>query len=535
MNRTRKIVKKIAAGVIASALTITGGSTVFAAESYKDVEKGAVKTLASGAEDYFSLYAKEMEAAKTGSSGKLTLKVEDTGKAMFGAMTGMDMSWLNTIGMDIDAAVGDGLSGVKYDFLLNEGHLLTMNFLMDMTAMSEYVQFPELAENYLHIPLETTMIDENGNEITGPEAELANQISANLLSMNWDGKTMGTLVERYGNLFVDHMEEGASAAETVSVEGVSEEATLYEGLMDTENAQKAVEDILTTAKDDQELKTLFDNLTEGADTGEDFYKEFQTSIDDALADLKEGTADAEDDTMFSSKVWVNQAGKIIGREWGTVDGAETVPALTWKNPSADGTSALLVEINDSNAGGSLTLTGTGTSVDGILNGDYTLAEDGVKTANINVANLNTKPEKMGYYNGTFTLTFLDNGTEENPNPMSMFSAVLNITSDAAAETSKFDLTVNSSGAPLLTLTMEDANEEAADVPAKEDVTDALDAADSEQMKAYVERMDWAGVLDNAKAAGMPEELASQIDQMIQSAMTSMENAETGEGDSAVTE
>ena len=272
MNRTRKIVKKIAAGVIASALTITGGSTVFAAESYKDVEKGAVKTLASGAEDYFSLYAKEMEAAKTGSSGKLTLKVEDTGKAMFGAMTGMDMSWLNTIGMDIDAAVGDGLSGVKYDFLLNEGHLLTMNFLMDMTAMSEYVQFPELAENYLHIPLETTMIDENGNEITGPEAELANQISANLLSMNWDGKTMGTLVERYGNLFVDHMEEGASAAETVSVEGVSEEATLYEGLMDTENAQKAVEDILTTAKDDQELKTLFDNLTEGADTGEDFIR-----------------------------------------------------------------------------------------------------------------------------------------------------------------------------------------------------------------------------------------------------------------------
>ncbi len=65
--------------------------------------------------------------------------------------------------------------------------------------------------------------------------------------------------------------------------------------------------------------------------------------------------------------------KIVGREIGIVDGADYEPIFTLKTPSQDGKTALLLEVGADDS--HLTLTGSGTSADGLLNGDYIFVPD----------------------------------------------------------------------------------------------------------------------------------------------------------------
>lgn len=46
----------------------------------------------------------------------------------------------------------------------------------------------------------------------------------------------------------------------------------------------------------------------------------------------EGSTENE---AFSSKVWVNGDGKIVGRQFGITDGTDTTPVFTWKAPSEE--------------------------------------------------------------------------------------------------------------------------------------------------------------------------------------------------------
>ena len=56
------------------------------------------------------------------------------------------------------------------------------------------------------------------------------------------------------------------------------------------------------------------------------------------------TKDPLRNEAFSSKVWVNGDGKIVGRQFGITDGTDTTPVFTWKAPSEGEDSALLLEL-----------------------------------------------------------------------------------------------------------------------------------------------------------------------------------------------
>ena len=232
--------------------------------------------------------------------------------------------------------------------------------------------------------------------------------------------------------------------------------------------------------------------------------------------------------MLTSKVWVNGDGKIVGREFGMMNGAENAPLFTWKSPSQDGNSALLIEVSDG-SGSSLTFTGSGQTAEGLLNGNYIFALNGVETVDFAVENLETNPEKSGYYNGVITVSFPDNGTEETPNPLAAFGAVITLTSDAAAETSQVDLSVTSSGSPLATLSITGGYGDGVEVPDEASFDSALSMTSEEDMTAYIQGMKWDTFVENLKTAGLPDELASQVEAALQSVTDSMSAAETDTG------
>ena len=535
MNRTRKIMKKLTAAAAASALVLSGTSQVFAA-SYKETEKAALDKLVAGFSAYWdAVMAQYEKGQETGFNAKMKLTVEETGKAVLGAMVGMDFSWLNTVTMDMTEIIKDGKEAINADILLNDAPVGTMNICMDLANMTEYFQIPELSQNYMAIPLipsmEETIADETGamseEDIAAYQAYMEEyqasmetylKIVSDMTTVLPDTKTLSTLLDRYGNILIENFGDETVTKEALSVEGVSEDCTVYEEILTEQEVLSILREVLTTAKEDQELKGLLDMWSETGG-GEDLYAQLVAGADSALADLpEEGSEEINPEAaMFNSKIWTNAEGKIVGREFGFTDetGTESYPLISWKNPSADGNSALYFELWLDTS--SITLTGSGQSGDQGLTGEYLLAFDGVKTVGIGVNNLKSDTEAPGYMNGSFNFSLLDTGTEEEPNPLAAFGLTANIISDAAAQTSQVDLSLTSSGAPVVTLSVTggyEASGESVEMPDQAVLDAALSVESEEDMTAFAEGLDWTTVLTNLGAAGVPEELINQLQMML---------------------
>ena len=535
MNRSRKIMKKLTAAAAASALVLSGTSQVFAA-SYKETEKAALDKLVAGFSAYWdAVMAQYEKGQETGFNAKMKLTVEETGKAVLGAMVGMDFSWLNTVTMDMTEIIKDGKEAINADILLNDAPVGTMNICMDLANMTEYFQIPELSQNYMAIPLipsmEETIADETGamseEDIAAYQAYMEEyqasmetylKIVSDMTTVLPDTKTLSTLLDRYGNILIENFGDETVTEEALSVEGVSEDCTVYEEILTEQEVLSILREVLTTAKEDQELKGLLDMWSETGG-GEDLYAQLVAGADSALAELpEEGSEEINPEAaMFISKIWTNAEGKIVGREFGFTDetGTESYPLISWKNPSADGNSALYFELWLDTS--SITLTGSGQSGDQGLTGEYVLAFDGVKTVGIGVNNLKSDTEAPGYMNGSFNFSLLDTGTEEEPNPLAAFGLTANIISDAAAQTSQVDFSLTSSGAPVVTLSVTggyEASGESVEMPDQAVLDAALSVESEEDMTAYAEGLDWTTVLTNLGAAGVPEELINQLQMML---------------------
>ena len=528
MNRTRKLLKKVIAVAAASSLIAAGGSTVMAAGSYQEAETAAYDKFVSGVASSWEEYLASYQTAQKGSNAKITLNVEDTGRALLGAMTGgMDFSWLQSISLDTNTSLQQGLEALTAAVLLNDSKLCDLNIYMDFAKMAEYIQIPDISEGYLVAPMESSDVN-----ISDDSMKLYFNLLSDLSSVLPDKDTLSTLLERYGQLVISNMEDGASTDETVSVEGISEDCTVYEGQLSEASTVKMLEDIAKTAKDDKEIKSLFDSWTEAGIATDDQYQEFQTAVDDLISDSADEGAD--DSTLIYSRIWVNNEDKVVGREIGTVDGAETTPVFTWKAPSADGSSALLLEVQADDS--SLTLTGSGTSSEGLLTGDYIFAMDGTETMDIHVADLETKPEKTGYYNGKFTLTFPSVDTESTDsedtttNPLAGFAVEVNLTSDITTETSQIDLTLTTSGAALATLSISGGYGEGPETKDGDSLTPAYSVDDENDAVEYMKTINWDTLAANATAAGVPEELVSQLQTLLDSAVQNVINPDTAEAD-----
>ena len=520
MNRGKNILKKTTAAVLSSSMILTGASTVFAAGSYQETARTSLDALVSSITAMTDDYAKSMDKAFAGSNGKMTLTVEDTGKVVLGSLLGQqDMTWLQDLTMDMKVSVKDGTEAINSTILLNGEKLCDLNVYEDLSEMKQYIQIPEVSDAYLSVD-PAGSADETTQEFMQGYMNALSDIT----SVMPDTETISTLFDRYGNLVIGNMEEGTETEESVSVEGISEDCTVYEGIVTGDSARSMMEEILTTAKDDKEIKGLFDLWNQG----EDQYASYQSGIDDLLNDLKSAEAEDSESTSFSEKLWVNSEDKVVGREFGINDGTDYQPVFTLKTPSEDGQTALLLEFGADDS--YITLTGTGSSTDGLWNGDYILAVDHTEAMDIGVTDLELKPEKVGYYNGTFTVSFPEAQTEdENADVSSMlsgFSAVIKMDSDAATESSSMELSVLASGVSLATLSITGGYGEGAEIPDLTNLGTVYAVDNEEEMTEYVKNADWSVITENMKTAGVPADLTDGFLQILESSVeeTSTEDA-----------
>ena len=529
MNHSRKLLKRVIAITTAASFVTVGGNTALAAGSYREAETAAYDNFVAGTASLWNDYLENYQKALTGSKAVIDLKLEDTGKLLLGsAAGGMDLSWLNNVSLDTSVSIQKGLEAVKMAVLLNDSRLCDLNAYVDLGNLMEYMQVPDISGGYLQISMQNL-----DNGLSADSLKESMNLLSDLSTLLPDKDTVSSLLGRYGHLIIDNMEDGLSTQENVSAEGVSEDCTMYEGQIKAANAVEMVRQIAETARDDKEIKSLFDSAAEAGISKEEQYKEFQDALDELLSEVETADESADNSTAIYSKIWVNGEDKVVGREFGTAEGTEETPIFVWKAPSTGSSSGLLIGLVSD--GSTVALTGSGTTENGLLTGDYTLTVDGTDSLAVHVEKLETKPEKAGYYNGKFTLTIPTNGSEdEEANMLSSFVAEINLTSDPTAGTSRMDLSLTISGISLATLSIRGGYTAEVEVPDLDTVTPVYSVEDEDNLREYLKTVNWDSLAANAVVAGVPEDLVSQFKLTLESAVENTLNPQPADTETAET-
>ena len=313
------------------------------------------------------------------------------------------------------------------------------------------------------------------------------------------------LLDRYGTILLDGINDEESTAETLSAGGVDQECTALEGSISAKEAVSLIQEILNTVKEDEELKNLIESWTKDMDDEKYSYENFLKSIENIENEIEE-EGEAGDGSLLS-KIWMDEEGNVAGRQISVVDAdGSTEPLFVWKSPKADSQCGLMLELYDDES--IISLEGCGELTGDLLNGSYTLSMDGTEFA-IDVKDYNTAAMKAGNLNGSYTLSIVPAQTgDEEYNPMEGFELVADFAGDN--ETGSITLSLNSSGSNLLSIGLAarpGKQVEYVDVSAMDKIYDVDSDADGE---AFTNDMSLDTIMDNLMAAGMPEGFIEEL-------------------------
>ena len=529
----KDFLKKAAAFTTAGTLLLSGASTVcagaFADVLKADLESG-LETLPAEWDEYL-----EKVNSQTQASVDLSLHLGNSGSSLIQLFTGLDLTWLDRLGFQMDVEIVEGTENAVVNLYANEQTLATMLMAIDMVGGTEKIMIPELSPNAVSITME---MPDGQNPMAA--SKIMMDIMKDPKSSLPDGNTAKELLTRYCGLIFDHMQETDTAESDVSVGEISESCTVYTATLDEAGMQELVTDILNTAKEDEQLAEVIKNLEGSSEELSGLYDNMISGIDDVLAEEPEEdavevedaedtaeeaadteeaaeaeeTADAEEaaeaeetadaEALLTSKIYVNADGKVIGSEASL---GEDVSFNVF-TPSADGKTGFDMHITSN--GETYGIAGIGAVEDGIVNGTYQLMANGVAMANIEAADLDIKKG----YNGTITFSLAENmPDEETYGMLGGFRIVCSMEGDETSGNMKLELVMN--GETLGDLLITGAQKEVdIDLSALNSAGKVYDAANDEDMAAFASELDLNPILENVTAAGAPEGFVEKLMNMV---------------------
>lgn len=510
-----------------AAVSMIAGSTgtVFAAGAYSEAEK---KAASAALEDFSVVYQKDLDRAEglleggTAVNADLKLELGETVRALAGMAASMDISWFSDLGMKYDVAMNGTMQAVTGSLYVNDTDVCTFEIYMDYETLTNYVYVPEILPYYLKLSMA-----EAYDEETAAVLSMTKQLLEDPLALYPDAQTIKDILDRYLSMLFDGFESGDGESETLNLNGTDIPATLYEGAMYEKNAYDMLKGILTTARDDAQIKEIIDSWTSVIvpEASGEVYSSLQSEIDTMLADMNEESGVSTDQTAYvSSAVWTDTDGNVIGRRIGFMDSGEEYPLFSYRNLQDGTNSELMISVNADDT--IVSLEGSGALAEGKLEGTYDVLVDGRKAAEIGVSNYDIASMEAGCLNASYTVQ-LEQGfvEDEDYNMLTSFALSLDCAVDPETEDTELVLGLSTSGMDLGTLTMTAGYGEMAELPelsSLEDVIDLASEADAEKLAAS---LDWTPVKDNCIAAGIPAELVEMADEAIRAELFGAEEEE----------
>ena len=535
MKTRKKWLRKTTAICTAALLgTAVIPSTAFAADDYASIEKNAwaeeVKNMASS----YAASIEESQALVSGMQSDISLKIEDSGRSLLGFVAPFDISWLNDITLANTVSFTDGKEGLLMKVLLNDNQICSLEYYLDPESQDVYMRIPELSDKYFKTNLkeaadqQASNIESDIEELTPDDTDvdiptdnfasaysdsisLSASLMSDLSSALPEASVIETLLDKYGSMLFDNLTEGESSQETLTAGDISQDCTVYEGQISSEDAVKTATELLEAAKSDSDIESILNTWNDKLSSDENLYENFTTAVDKGLNALKDTDTSDSEDSYLSTKIWVDENGRIAGRALEIQEGDTTTPILTWQMPEngSDFGYLLTIASDDINT---YSLSGSG-QIDGDkLNGTYELSLADSISAIIEVKDYDTVSAKEGNLNGNYKITFPSSDTDNEDDYYSSilenFALVLDLNSEK--NSGSVALSIENSGSTLGTLSITGGAGEAVEIPDLASLKDVYDANNNDDMNAYAATLDFTSIMDNLSKAGVPDEVITYI-------------------------
>lgn len=506
--------RKITAIILASLMGISAvPATAWAADSYKETEKAAfAKAIQEMGADYAQDLAQIGDGAVKGSA-EIKLSLDDGGKAILGMLTPVDISWLEDASMDTKVNLNEGTMIETMDVKVNGTKICTIEYYFDTENSEVYMRIPELNEGYIKMNMEqmtqeaeAEMEEEGMDSSFSTSMDLADAMNSYFSTLDNlpEADALTSILTRYSDIIFDNVTDGENPGTQSSAAGdVSQELTVLEGHVTQAEAQPMFQQILDTAKTDEELKGLIESWTEAMNDPEYSYDTFLQAIEDLEKDL-DGEIDESDTSGFVLRAWVDDNGEVVGREVLADDGEQEESLFSYlctTDGDQRGFSFTMGSDEDS-----VGLYGSGTLSGDVLSGTYTFTSGGEDAVVIEVADYDTKAVENGIWKGTYTISGAPI-EDEDGNSYDPFGGMqLIFTTDGKDENNmEWNLTLAANGVSLGALSITGGNEgedlEAVDFASLTDVYDFSNDADVEK---FGEDVNMDTITANLTSAGMPD-------------------------------
>lgn len=506
--------RKITAIILASLMGISAvPATAWAADSYKETEKAAfAKAIQEMGADYAQDLAQIGDGAVKGNA-EIKLSLDDGGKAILGMLTPVDISWLEDASMDTKVNLNEGTMIETMDVKVNGTKICTIEYYFDTENSEVYMRIPELNEGYIKMNMEqmtqeaeAEMEEEGMDSSFSTSMDLADAMNSYFSTLDNlpEADALTSILTRYSDIIFDNMTDGENPGTQSSAAGdVSQELTVLEGHVTQAEAQPMFQQILDTAKTDEELKGLIESWTEAMNDPEYSYDTFLQAIEDLEKDL-DGEIDESDTSGFVLRAWVDDNGEVVGREVLADDGEQEESLFSYlctTDGDQRGFSFTMGSDEDS-----VGLYGSGTLSGDVLSGTYTFTSGGEDAVVIEVADYDTKAVENGIWKGTYTISGAPIEDEDGNSYDSFGGMQLIFTTDGKDENNmEWNLTLAANGVSLGALSITGGNEgedlEAVDFASLTDVYDFSNDADVEK---FGEDVNMHTITANLTSAGMPD-------------------------------
>ncbi len=535
MKTRKKWLRKTTAICTAALLgTAVIPSTAFAADDYASIEKNAwaaaVKNMASS----YAASIEESQALVSGMQSDISLKIEDSGRSLLGFVAPFDISWLNDITLANTVSFTDGKEGLLMKVLLNDNQICSLEYYLDPESQDVYMRIPELSDKYFKTNLkeaadqQASNIESDIEELTPDDTDvdiptdnfasaysdsisLSASLMSDLSSALPEASVIEALLDKYGSMLFDNLTEGESSQETLTAGDISQDCTVYEGQISSADAVKTATELLEAAKSDSDIESILNTWNDKLSSDENLYESFTTAVDKGLNALKDTDTSDSEDSYLSTKIWVDENGRIAGRSLEIQEGDTTTPILTWQMPEngSDFGYLLTIASDDINT---YSLSGSG-QIDGDkLNGTYELSLADSISAIIEVKDYDTVSAKEGNLNGNYKITFPSSDTDNEDDYYSSilenFALVLDLNSEK--DSGSVALSIENAGSTLGTLSITGGAGEAVEIPDLASLKDVYDANNNDDMNAYAATLDFTSIMDNLSKAGVPDEVITYI-------------------------
>lgn len=291
-------------------------------EYYQRVEKNNVRRGLDAAEEGEGVFAIYQEAAQT-KAGKKDFFAEEKLQLSFDESAlsdevadliedelGMDLSWLNNLGLYLSMGSQDELLGGSLTAFLNDKDIIDADFTLDTASGEAFFAVPRLSG-------QTVRIDPEELSYAAGIDEEEQAAAQELVDTLMDEKLITTLIDRYSEIVIGDLTKVEKGTEELSAGGLSGKYTALEVKIDGKVMLKIGKDVLKKAQNDAEIKTVFCAYAKSQGLNEaeieQYYDKFLDKMEEKRAELEE--MDPKEITRnILMTVYVDGQGRIVGRD-----------------------------------------------------------------------------------------------------------------------------------------------------------------------------------------------------------------------------